>query len=188
MDKSVLECFPVLQVPLTREGGRKRLAYLDSAASTLKPRVLAEAISNYYLHNGTSVHRGVYELSQLATEEFEMSRRKIADFFNVDDNYTVIFTKGTTEAINIIAHGIDSELLGEGDEIVTTEIEHHANLVPWQQAAEVRGVRGCVTSPWTRGRVSLTVMRCGIGSVSGRGCWRLPLCPTLPGGRRRLRR
>ena len=134
------DAFPVLQCEMYRAGERKRYAYLDSAATALKPVVLAEAVDRYYRTNGASVHRGMYRMSQQATDNFEAAREKAREYFGADERYEVVFTKGATEAINIIASGLES-FINEGDEIVLTEMEHHANVVPWQELARRTGAR-----------------------------------------------
>jgi len=117
------------------------MAYLDSAASSLPPRSVIEAMSRYYERTHTNVHRGVYEIAEEATEAYEHARRAVGAFIGAPDPaHEVIFTKNATEAFNLFARSWGSTTLGEGDVIVLTEMEHHANLVPWLQLKEERGV------------------------------------------------
>ncbi len=117
----------------------KRLAYLDNAASTQKPRVVIDTISNYYLNSHANVHRGVHALSQRATDQFENARALLKHFINAREDAEVIFTKGSTEAINIVAASWGRTFLRPGDRILLTHMEHHANIVPWQVAAQQTG-------------------------------------------------
>ncbi|MBC7420890.1 MAG: SufS family cysteine desulfurase [Bdellovibrio sp.] len=112
------------------------LVYLDSAATTLKPLSVIERITKFYSYETANVHRGAHYLSDAATSEFEKSRETIRTFIGADTIEEVIFTKGTTESINMIAQCYGDKFLNEGDEIVMTELEHHANIVPWQMLAE----------------------------------------------------
>lgn len=123
--------FPALQQTINGHP----LVYLDNGATTQKPQAVLDAIDNYYRHNNANVHRGVHTLSDRATTAYENARRRVADFINAPDPRTVVFVRGTTEAINLIAHGIGSRL-NAGDEILLTRMEHHSNIVPWQLAAE----------------------------------------------------
>ena len=118
----------------------KPLVYLDNAATTQKPQTVINAVSNYYKTINSNVHRGVHTLSDKATDAFELVREKLRYHINAKHNHEVIFTKGTTESINIVAHGFRS-LLKAGDEILVTEIEHHSNLVPWQMLASHSGAK-----------------------------------------------
>ena len=106
------------------------LVYLDSAATTQKPRVVIERISRYYKEENANVRRGIYRLAEHATKEYEAAREKVARFIGARDAQEIVFTKGATESVNIVAHGFS---LGSDDEIVITEMEHHSNLVPWQR-------------------------------------------------------
>ncbi|MEM1414799.1 MAG: SufS family cysteine desulfurase [Myxococcota bacterium] len=119
----------------------KRLAYLDSGATTLKPRAVLAALEQAYALDMANVHRGVHELARRATEAFEGARARTARFLGAVDPATVVFTRGTTEALNLVARGWAAPRLGEDDEIVLAELEHHANLVPWQMVAEQTGAR-----------------------------------------------
>jgi cysteine desulfurase/selenocysteine lyase len=132
----VSEDFPILQAgPNT---GR-RLAYLDSAASAMKPRQVIDSIVQTYESAYANVHRGVYSHAARATERFEGTREKVRALLNARSPREVIFTRGTTEAINLVAYSWGRANLGAGDIVVTTELEHHSNLVPWQQACIATG-------------------------------------------------
>lgn len=122
--------FPIL----SRTIYGKPLVYLDNAATTQKPLQVIEAISEYYRNENSNVHRGVHLLSQQATEAFENVRKKIASFINASAPHEIIFTRGATEAINLVACSFCETFLSEGDEILISALEHHSNIVPWQQA------------------------------------------------------
>ncbi|MEU9880027.1 cysteine desulfurase [Streptomyces phaeochromogenes] len=116
-----------------------RLVYLDSGATTQKPLQVLDAERDFYLRHNAAVHRGAHQLAGEATEAYESARRTIADFIGADED-EVVFTKNATESINLVAYGLgNAHRLGAGDRIVVTEMEHHANLVPWQQLAERTG-------------------------------------------------
>lgn len=114
----------------------KRLAYLDSGATTLKPLSVVDELDRYYRLETSNVHRGLYWLSENATRKFEESRDKVSAFINSPDRKQVIFTKGTTESINLVAQSYVRKFLKAGDEILLTQMEHHSNIVPWQMIAE----------------------------------------------------
>jgi len=114
----------------------KPLAYLDNAATTQKPQCVIDAINHYYACDNANVHRGVHALSERATADYEAARQRIASFFNARDKREVIFTRGTTESINLIAASWGGEHIGAGDEILITHMEHHSNIVPWQMLCE----------------------------------------------------
>ena len=117
------------------------MAYLDSAASSLAPRAVIEAMSRYYERTHTNVHRGVYEIAEEATEAYEGARVAVGKFIGAaDPSHEVIFTKNATEAFNLFARSWGASTLGEGDVVVLTEMEHHANLVPWLQLKAERGI------------------------------------------------
>ncbi|MFM2288260.1 MAG: hypothetical protein RL684_1403 [Pseudomonadota bacterium] len=122
--------FPIL----ARSVHGRPLAYLDSAASSQQPRVVIEAVSRYAEQTHANVHRGVHLLSQQATDAFEGARERVRAFINARSTREVIFTRGTTEAINLVAQSWGGATLGEGDEVLITHLEHHANIVPWQLA------------------------------------------------------
>lgn len=115
------------------------LVYLDNAATTQKPRAVIDAIANYYAQDNSNVHRGVHALSERATAQLEAARDTVQRFINAARREEVIFTRGTTESINLVAHGFSKAFLKPGDEVLITAMEHHANIVPWQQACEFSG-------------------------------------------------
>jgi len=118
----------------------KPLIYLDNAATTHKPRAVIAKVVEYYEQYNANVHRGIYASSVRATEEYEAARDKVARFINAPDSRLIIFTKGTTDAINLVALTYGRQYLQSGDEILLTEMEHHSNLVPWQLLAREKGV------------------------------------------------
>jgi cysteine desulfurase/selenocysteine lyase len=128
--------FPVFDRP--HRSGRP-LAFLDSAASSPKPRVVIEALADAYAHHYANVHRGIYELSEDATARFEGARRDLARFIGAASDREIVFVRNATEAINLVAYSWGQTNLGPGDLILSTEMEHHANLVPWQQVAAATG-------------------------------------------------
>ena len=115
------------------------LAYLDNAATTLKPRPVIEAVADHYRAEVANIHRGVHYLSQLATERYEAARERVRDLVGARETAEIIFTSGTTASINLVAQSWGDANLGAGDEIVVTEMEHHSNIVPWQMACRRRG-------------------------------------------------
>lgn len=131
----IREDFPILQ---TSANG-KPLVYLDNGATTQKPRAVIEAISTYYEAQNANIHRGVYYLSQLATDLYENARRTIQKFINAAESREVLFTRGTTEAINLVAQTFGRSRLSAGDEVFVSAMEHHSNIVPWQMACEATG-------------------------------------------------
>jgi cysteine desulfurase/selenocysteine lyase len=126
--------FPILG---TLARGRP-LVFLDSAASAQKPRAVLDAMQRFYETSYANVHRGVYELSERATQAFEDVRARAARFIGAAQPREIVFTRGTTEAINLVAHGIARTTLGPGDEVLITELEHHSNIVPWQMVCQER--------------------------------------------------
>ncbi|MCO4747095.1 MAG: cysteine desulfurase [Proteobacteria bacterium] len=127
--------FPIL----SREVHGKPLVYLDNAASTQKPQVVIDALDDYYSRLNANVHRGVHRLSQEATDAYEAGRKSVARLLGVDDDRQVLFTRGTTEALNLVAFSWGLANLGKGDEIVLSGMEHHSNIVPWQLVAQRTG-------------------------------------------------
>jgi cysteine desulfurase/selenocysteine lyase len=115
------------------------LVYLDNAATTQKPRAVIGAIEAYYTSENANIHRGVHHLSQVATDSYEGARGKVRQFLNAAMDREIIFTRGTTESINLVAHSYGRKNIGEGDEIIITEMEHHSNIVPWQMLCEEKG-------------------------------------------------
>ena len=127
--------FPLLK----REVNGKPLVYLDNGATTQKPKVVIDAITNYYLDMNSNVHRGVHYLSQISTDAFEVTRHKVQQFINAKDDFEIIITKGTTDSINLIATCYGRAFVHEGDEIIISAMEHHSNIVPWQMLCEEKG-------------------------------------------------
>lgn len=121
------------QFPILRQKVHdKPLVYLDSAATSQKPQCVIEAIEHYYQHDNANVHRGVHELSERATNRYENARNKVSQFINATDSTEIIFTRGATESINIIAQCYIATLFQVGDAVLISELEHHSNIVPWQ--------------------------------------------------------
>lgn len=119
----------------------KPLVYLDNAATTQKPQTVIDAISEYYLHSNANVHRAIHQLGERATTAFENSRKKVAKFINAPSEQQIVFTRGTTEAINLVATGWGRKFVGKDDELIISEMEHHSNLVPWQMLAKEVGAK-----------------------------------------------
>src|SRR2546423_11322604 len=131
------------------------LHYLDSAATSQKPRVVLDAMRDFYEHDYANPHRGAYALSVRATDRYHEARNQIARFLGVNDAARLIFTRGTTEALNLVATAWGTEHVSRGDEIVVTALEHHANFVPWQQLARQRGATLRICALTTDGRLDL---------------------------------
>lgn len=129
--KKIRADFPVLNQIVNDEP----LIYLDNAATTQKPQAVLDVLNHYYLQDNANVHRGVHTLAERATAEFEAARKKVQQFIHANSNKEIVFTKGTTDSLNIIAQSY-SEFIQAGDEIVISKMEHHANLIPWQQLAK----------------------------------------------------
>ncbi|WP_339159115.1 cysteine desulfurase [Paenibacillus sp. FSL W8-0186] len=127
----IKEQFPILN----QEINGHPLVYLDSAASSQKPRKVLDALKHYYEWDNANVHRGVHTLGSRATDDYESARERVARFINAQHREEIIFTRGTTTALNLVASSYGHSVLGEGDEIVITPMEHHSNLIPWQQLA-----------------------------------------------------
>jgi cysteine desulfurase/selenocysteine lyase len=127
--------FPIL----ARTVGDRPLVYLDSAATSQKPRSVIDAVSDFYANHNANAHRGLYMLGEEATELFEGARANLARFFGAPSPETIVFTRGTTESMNLVAQGWGRKFLREGDEVLITEMEHHSNIVPWQMTVGVTG-------------------------------------------------
>ena len=134
--KKIREDFPIL----SREVYGKPLVYLDNAATTQKPLCVLDAMRDEYLNVNANVHRGVHYLSQQATDLHEAAREKVRAFINAEKTSEVIFTRGTTESINLVAQSFCEAFMKEGDEVVVTDMEHPSNIVPWQLQAQKRGI------------------------------------------------
>lgn len=143
--------FPILH----QEVNGRTLAYLDNAASAQRPRQVIDAVSHYYSSDHANVHRGVHTLSQRATDAFEGARAKVRRFINAGSDKEIVWTRGTTEAINLVAQSWGRTHLGEGDEVLITWLEHHANIVPWQIVCEQTGARLVVTPMDDTGQIRL---------------------------------
>ncbi len=134
--QNIRKQFPILN----QKVNGKPLVYLDNAATSQKPLSVLASWEKYYTEINANVHRGIHTLSQLATEEMELSRRKIQKFINAENDFEVIFTKGTTEGINLLAYSL-THLIKENDEIIVSYLEHHSNIVPWQMLCERTGAK-----------------------------------------------
>ena len=131
------EDFPILHQQVNGHS----LIYFDSAATSQKPRPIIEALRNFYEHDNANVHRGLHTLSGRATERYEHARRRVAEYIGAASSEEIIFTRGTTESINLVAQAWGGKFIREGDVILLTVMEHHSNLVPWQLLAERKGAR-----------------------------------------------
>ena len=144
--------FPILQ----RQVNGQPLVYLDNAATSQTPLAVIDAISDYYKHTNANIHRGVHVLSQEATDQFEAARQKIQTHFNAAQAHEIIFTSGTTHSINLVANGFAS-FLEKGDELIVSELEHHANIVPWQMLCERTGAQLKVIPITENGTLDMSV-------------------------------
>ena len=151
--------FPILR----REVHGKPLVYLDNAATTQKPQQVLDAISRYYTGCNANVHRGVHLLSQLATDEYEASREKVRAFFNARSVREIVFTRNSTEGINLVAHAFGAARVREGDEVLISAMEHHSNIVPWQLLCARAGARLLVAPIDDRGQLVLDELEALIG-------------------------
>lgn len=145
---NIREQFPILE---TTAYGR-RIVYLDNAATTQKPISVIKALSDYYLSMNSNIHRGAHYLAAQATESYEAVRRKVQHFINARCPHEIVFTRGTTESINLVASSFGERFLGPGDEVIVSGMEHHSNIVPWQMACVRRGASLKVV-PFTDGGV-----------------------------------
>ena len=136
--ENIRKDFPILKRTV-REN--KALVYLDNASTTQKPNQVIDAITDFYRNHNANIHRAVYALAEEATELYEQTRDKVADFINIKNKKEIIFVRGTTEAINLVAYAWGRDHLKEGDIIVTTEYEHHSNIVPWQLLTQEKGAK-----------------------------------------------
>lgn len=137
LPKSLRQDFPIL----ARTSNGHPLAYLDNAATTQKPRTVLDTLTRFYETSNANIHRGVYALSEQASELYEQARVRVTQFLNAPDPRQIIFTRGTTEAINLVAQSWARPRLQSGDRLLLTEMEHHSNLVPWQLAAQATGAK-----------------------------------------------
>ena len=150
--REIRKDFPILD----RQVYGKPLVYLDNAATSQKPRQVIEALTDYYQRYNSNVHRGVHALSVEATERYEEARQKVADFIHAPAAESIIFTRNTTEAINLVAYSWALKNLQPDDEIVVSEMEHHSNLVPWQMVAQQTGARLCFIPVGEHGALDLS--------------------------------
>ena len=157
--KRIREDFPIL----SREMSGKPLVYLDSAATSQKPRQVIKAVTEFYERSNANVHRGVYELGAEATELFEAARAKIAAFLGAPQPGSFVFTRGSTESINLVAHAWGRRFLEDGDEILLTELEHHSNIVPWQLCARDTGAELRYVRITDDGLIDLDAVAASIG-------------------------
>ena len=132
----IREDFPIL----SREVYGRPLVYLDNAATTQKPLCVLDAMREEYLNVNANVHRGVHYLSQQATDLHEAAREKVRQFINAAKTEEIVFTRGTTEALNLVASSFCESQMQEGDEVLVSDMEHHSNIVPWQLQAQRRGI------------------------------------------------
>jgi cysteine desulfurase / selenocysteine lyase len=135
--KAIREDFPILH----EKAHGQPLIYFDNAATSQKPKRVLDALRRYYEHDNANVHRGLHELSSRATEAYERARQRVAEYLGAASPDEIVFTRGTTESINLVAQAWGSKFLRNGDVVLLTEMEHHSNLVPWQLLAERTGVR-----------------------------------------------
>jgi cysteine desulfurase / selenocysteine lyase len=151
--------FPILE---TRVHGH-RLVYLDNAATSQKPKAVIEALVRYYEQANANIHRGVHYLSQLATEEYEAGRRAVQKFIHAGDASEIVFTRGTTEGINLVAQTWGRQNVGAGDEVLVTAMEHHSDIVPWQMLCAATGAKLKVAPINDRGELILDELAQQIG-------------------------
>ena len=144
--------FPILH----QEVNGYPLVYLDNAASSQKPLQVIDKISEYYHHDNANIHRGVHKLSQRATDAYELARSKVRQFVNAQSDKEIIFTRGATEAVNLVAQSFVRPMLQAGDEILISHLEHHANIVPWQILCEQTGAKLKVIPMTQTGELDLT--------------------------------
>ena len=137
MIKGIESDFPIL----SQKVNGKKLVYLDNAATTQKPKAVIKSIERYYNESNANIHRGVHALSQKATDLYENSRKNISNFINAESEKQIIFVRGATEAINLVANSHVRPLLNQNDEIIISQMEHHANIVPWQLICEERNAK-----------------------------------------------
>ena len=133
--RKIREDFPILKQKMHG----KPLVYLDNAATTQKPQAVLDSILRYYTQECANIHRGVHWLSEEATRDYEQARAKVRDFIHARDDKEIIFVRGTTEGINLVAQSYGRAHVGMGDEVLITAIEHHSNIVPWQLLCEEKG-------------------------------------------------
>ena len=143
--------FPILQEKINGQP----LIYFDNAATTQKPSCVIEAINHFYFHTNANIHRGVHTLAQRATQSYEKSREKVRNFINAKNSSEIIFVRGTTEAINLVAQSYGRKNFHPGDEIIISTMEHHSNIVPWQMVCEQTGAKLQVVKIHPNGELDL---------------------------------
>ena len=156
MSKDILSAkadFPLLKQTINDHP----LVYLDNAATTQKPQVVIDSLVDYYTRLNANIHRGNHSLAVQATEAYEAARRKVAGYINAEHNYEVIFTRGTTESVNLLAYTYGEKFVHPGDEIIVSQLEHHSNYVPWQQMCLRRGATFRVLPFDERGELDLAL-------------------------------
>ncbi|MGE0600344.1 MAG: cysteine desulfurase [Dehalococcoidia bacterium] len=151
--------FPILEQAVNGHP----LVYLDNAATTQKPRQVIEALVRYYETNNANIHRGIHTLAQRATAEYEATRDKVARFIGANDSRSIVFTRNTTEAINLVARAWGDQFIGEGDEVVLSIMEHHSNIVPWQLLAQRKGSHVRFVGLTPEGGLDLDALRALVG-------------------------
>jgi cysteine desulfurase/selenocysteine lyase len=151
--------FPILE----RKVNGKDLIYFDNAASTLKPNSVINAINHHYSQETANIHRGVHYLSELGTEKYEQTREKIKEFIKAKESCEIIFTKGTTDSLNLVAHSFGLKYFKPGDEIILSTLEHHSNIVPWQLIAEKTGAKIIETPINDKGEIILEEFKKKLG-------------------------
>ena len=153
--QKIREDFPILQTTVNG----KPLIYLDNAATTQKPQAVIDAITTYYTTINSNIHRGTHHLSNLATEAHEAARKTVKNYINAQHDHEIIFTRGATEAINLIAFSFGEAFVQPGDEVIVTEMEHHSNFVPWQLMCQRRGAHFRVVPIDSDGKLRLDVFK-----------------------------
>ncbi len=147
----IREDFPVLN----RRIYKKPLIYLDNAATNQKPQQVIDRLEAYYSHENSNIHRGVHFLSQEATSAFEQARQDVTAFLNAGSTSEIIFTKGTTESVNLVASSFGRKFIHEGDEVLITRMEHHSNIVPWQLMCEIQGAELRICGITKKGEIDM---------------------------------
>ncbi len=144
--------FPILK----QQVNGHPLVYLDNAATTQKPQAVLDALMHYYTHDNANVHRGAHTLADRATRDFEAARESVRAFLNAAESAEILWSKGTTEAINMVAHSYLPQIVGKGDKVLVSAMEHHANFVPWQQLCLRLGAEFCVIPVLNNGELDMT--------------------------------
>ncbi|MGL4662209.1 MAG: SufS family cysteine desulfurase [Culicoidibacterales bacterium] len=153
--KMIQSDFPMLQV----ENQNRPLVYLDSAATSLKPKQMIQAMTEYYAHYGATVNRGVYELSHKATDVYEKVRKKIAQYIHAQSENEIVYTRNATASLNLVAYQFGKQVIKQDDEIMITCYEHHANFIPWQQLSIQTGAKLIIVAPDEKGLFSVNHLK-----------------------------